>query len=108
ILPQEVIKLPILRFTEGYDIVFPILEKLENYGKLNIIKNVSSVQVLCALLEADIGIGISCEDSRKLPAGKLRHVPIKLDNRFSLVCCYNKNTLPGYLLFVERMLKEIF
>ena len=108
ILPQEVIKLPILRFTEGYDLVFPILEKLENYGKLNIIKNVSSVQVLCALLEADIGIGISCEDSRKLPADKLRHVPIKLDNRFSLVCCYNKNTLPGYLLFVERMLKEIF
>ena len=49
ILPENVSKIPILRFTEGYDIVFSILERLEEYGSLNIIENISNVQVLLAM-----------------------------------------------------------
>ena len=94
ITPQDVCKLPILLFTEGFDLAMPICEMLEEYGKINIIGKYSNVTVMTALLEKCKGISVSAEIVPFFSMGSddslMRVIPIKTDMRLSVVVCYNK------------------
>lgn len=107
-LPKEAVRLPFLRFTEGYDQTFDILEILEDYGKINIVANISNISVLIAMLKADLGVAVGCEEKILERDKDLRFIPIKTEKRFSFSMCYNENIPEGYLVILQNMLKDCF
>lgn len=111
ITPQDVCKLPILLFTEGFDLAMPICEMLEEYGKINIIGKYSNVTVMTALLEKCKGISVSAEIVPFFSTGSddslMRVIPIKTDMRLSVVICYNKKIGEHKKELLRKMAKHI-
>lgn len=107
---KEAVKLPFLRFTEGYDQAFPIFEMLQEYGTLNIVENVSNVQVLTALLACNKGVSVGARGNIIRPLStqgdSLRFVPLRTDTQLSLILCYHENLPEGYLTILQAMLRE--
>lgn len=104
--PKEALELPFLRFTEGYDHAFTIFEMLSEYGEVNIVANISNIQVLQTMLECDRGVSVG--SSYKINEEKnLRYIPIRSDLRFSFMLCYNKDLPEGYVLLLKHLL-DIF
>lgn len=112
IAPQDVCKLPILLFTEGFDLAMPICEMLEQYGKLNIIGKYSNTNVMSVLLEKCKGVSVSAEvvpffytDSSE--NFLMRTIPIKTDMRLSIIICYNKAIDENKKEHLRKMEKHI-
>lgn len=105
ITPEEAIKLPLLMFTEGYDLALPIFEMLEEYGTLNIIGKYNNISVLSAMLSNCKGVSVSNSlgGLNQSLEEEYRIVPIKSDMRISLIICYNKNIVKEK----HSILKEI-
>ena len=106
ISPKEVIKLPIVRFTEGYDQSYDVIEMLSQYGEPNIVSNVSNLQVLMAMIEnldvVSVGYVVDAPDK-----SDYRYIPINGSLRHSLLLCYNK-TLPNeYLTALRDMARQV-
>lgn len=107
---KEAVKLPFLRFTEGYDQAFPIFEMLEEYGPLNIVENISNVQVLTAMLACNKGVSVGAKGNIIRPLStqgeSLRFVPLRTDTQLSLILCCHENLPEGYLAVLQAMLRE--
>ncbi len=112
ITPQDVCKLPILLFTEGFDLAMPICEMLEEYGELNLIGKYSNISVMTALLEKGKGVSVSTEIvpffSINTSGGLLmKTIPIKTDMRLALMACYNKRIDDNKKELLKKMTKHI-
>ena len=112
ITPQDVCKLPILLFTEGFDLAMPICEMLEEYGELNLIGKYSNISVMTALLEKGKGVSVSTEIvpffSINTSGGLLmKTIPIKTDMRLALMVCYNKRIDDNKKELLKKMAKHI-
>lgn len=112
ITPKEVCKLPILLFTEGYDLAMPICEMLEEHGKLNIVGKYSNVMVVSALLEKNKGISVSADiqpifSTSSPEQSTMRDIPIKTDMRLSLILCYNKDISRKKYELLKKMAKNM-
>ncbi len=105
ISPEDAAKLPFLRFTQGYDQAFPILEMLEEYGKLRIIANLSSVQVLTAMLKMDQGVSVGCRRNLDREA-EVRYIPIQTDMRLALTICWRQGLPQKYITAAQGMIKK--
>lgn len=103
LLPKEALELPYLRFTEGYDHAFTIFEMLSEYGEVNIIANISNIQVLQTMMECDRGVSVGSSYKFREEKG-LRYVPIRSDLRFSFMLCYNKELPEGYVVLLKHLL----
>ncbi len=111
ILPKDAVKLPFLRFTEGYDQALPIFDLLSAYGELNIVADVSSVQVLTAMLACNKGVSVGAKGNihwqgRENAALALRYVPLRTDVKLSLLLCYHEKLPEGYLAVLKHMLQQ--
>ena len=111
ILPKDAVKLPFLRFTEGYDQALPIFNLLAQYGELHIVADVSSVQVLTALLACNKGVSVGAKSNllgndQKNAALALRYVPLRTEVKLSLLLGYHEKLPEGYLVLLEHMLRQ--
>lgn len=112
ISPKEAVKLPFLRFTEGYDQAFPIFDLLREYGELNIVENISSIQALTAMLACNKGVSVGARSNinpltnAKNQTESLRFVPLRTDTQFSLILCSHEDLPEGYLTILQAMLRE--
>lgn len=111
ISPKEAAKLPLLPFTEGYDQAFPIFEMLEEYGTVNIVANVSNIQVLTAMIKYGQGVSVGVKgnlhDEHDDFETDIRYVPIRTDFRLSLMLCYHKALPEGYRLILKKLTENI-
>ena len=112
IAPQDVCKLPILLFTEGFDLAMPICEMLEENGKLNVIGKYSNITVMTALLEKCKGVSVSAEIVPFFSMNSsgdvlMRAIPIKTDMRLSVIICYNKKIDEEKKELLKKMAKHI-
>lgn len=111
--PEEVIKLPHLMFTEGYDRALPIYEMLEQYGPLNVIGKYSNINVLSALLYRGKGVSVSTaileadEFSDRIGVG-MRLIPIRCDMKLSLMVCYNRNITKEKRKMLDKLIPVFF
>ena len=103
--PKEALELPYFRFTEGYDHAFTIFEMLAEYGEVNIVANISNVQVLQTMMECDRGVSVG-SSYRFKEEKDLRYVPIRSDLRFSFVLCYNEKLPEGYVVLLKHLLDK--
>ena len=106
ISPKDVIKLPIVRFTEGFDQSYDVIEMLARYGEPNIVSNVSNLQVLMAMIEnlEVVSIGYVVDAPQK---SDFRYIPINGSIRHSLLLCYNQNLPKDYLPVLRDMAKQV-
>ena len=106
ISPKDVIKLPIVRFTEGFDQSYDVIEMLAQYGEPNIVSNVSNLQVLMAMIENldVVSIGYVVDAPQK---SDFRYIPINGSLRHSLLLCYNRNLPNDYLPVLRDMAKQV-
>ena len=108
ILPEEVCKLPLLRDIDGHDTVFEIFEFLEQFGDLNIVSNISSINILLSMLKYDKGVALGCNNNIKVGIkSRVRYIPIRSNLRFSMMICYHKDLPEGYVATLERMAMTI-
>ncbi len=89
--PEEAAKLPFARFTEGYSNNLEVFEMLESYGKVNIVDNFSSIQVLFGEVGLDHAVTVGCGALGDTEFFKhFQYIPIRTDMQLTLVHCYNK------------------
>lgn len=108
--PKEVLNLPLLRFTEGYDQAMAIFEMLEHYGKVNIVGNFSNITVMQAMMlnhkGASVGTNLTLYYD-DLEIANMRFIPIKIDQMLSFAICHN-NKLPAHKLdILKKMVYDI-
>lgn len=113
----EALKLPYLVFNEGYDLALPILEMLEEHGKIQIAGKFSNVTVMSTMLAKGTGVAVSVDygkgmnDHRQEIAGKglLEHyriIPIKCDMRISMILCFNRKLSAEKRKILYRLARE--
>lgn len=114
ITPQEVCKLPILLFQEGYDLAMPILEMVEAYGKLNIVGKYNNITVMSAMIAKNKGVSVVAQDwlcfgDPAITAADIgaRIIPIKTNMRISIIVCYNKKLPPKTQNLLKKICKEV-
>lgn len=103
-LPEEVLNLPHLMFTEGYDRALPIYEMLEQYGTLNIAGKYSNISVLSALLYCGKGVSVSTEMKSDYMSSGAKLVPIRCDMRLSLMVCYNSKITKNKRKMLDKLI----
>lgn len=112
ITPQEVCKLPILMFQEGYDLALPILEMIESYGKLNIVGKYNNITVMTAMIMKNRGVSAVAQDwlyfGENVPTDTgARIIPLKTKMRISIIICYNKKLPIETQNLLKKICKEI-
>ena len=75
---------------------------LEQYGNLNIVSNVSNLQVLVSMVENSnvATVGYYVDNLNKM---NLRFVPIQGNLRHTLMICYNKDLPSNYIETLKDM-----
>lgn len=113
ITPREVCKLPILLFSDGYDLALSVLEMLEMHGKLNIVGRYNNIAVMSALMQKNKGISVASEnyllfkDRLEDIENYSRVIPIKSEMRLSVVLAFNKSMPLESQKVLQKMAKEI-
>lgn len=112
ITPKEVLKLPLLMFSEGYDLALPIFEMLETHGKPNIVGKYNNIAVLSAFLTKNKGVSVCSENYLVFwqHIGSMednsRVIPIKTEMRISVLVCYNKKLSEEIQKILQTIAKE--
>jgi len=106
---EETLQLPFLFFSEGYDLALPIYERLEEYGKLNIVGKYSTASVIEALIKRNVGVSVCCNKGfvGNEDHSNMRILPIKCDMHISLLLCYNKTMENNSPMIVDSLVKAL-
>lgn len=107
ISPKEAIKLPFLRYSEGIAQALPIFDMLNKYGKVNIIEDVSNLQLLTTKIQYDKGVSVAAQNGINHPNENFWYVPIRSELKLSLLLCYNEELPEKLLKFLWRLAERL-
>ena len=108
ITPKDAVKLPFLRYSEGIDQAQPIFDLLSKYGQLNIVEEVSNLQLLTTKIKYDKGVSVAAQEDYNRLEETYRYVPIRSDLKLSLLLCYNEGLPEKYVKLLRHWLESLY